>query len=440
MKLEPLLIVIFSFAITQANAQKFLIQEIFHEIGCIEDIHVEGENIYAGLSQNKIQIFENNKWSEEIELSPDFSSLGGITRDENGVIWYASTQGLFSFVNGEIINFNESNSTIPSDNLRTVHSYKDTVWIIENGLEVIKKVGDQFEVVPVFPSPFDFLGDSELIPDGRLVVSSFGKIAIVDGQSVEVFTFNNTEIRDLFLESNGNILITTSRGIDRLNTSTNQIENVIEGDPYSDSDFLVSGIDNEGTLYIEFQSRDLAIIDASGDECIISGFDIEEPNIDKFFNLNDSTLAYFGYSINGSQNECSLIGGPLDVAFDNDFDGFLSDVDCDDENPDINPDATEIPNNGIDEDCDGEDLLSSIDKFSRSKIQVFPNPAIDYIYYQLDETLDVVTSLYNIDGKLLRTATSDSKIKVDDFSRGVYFLEFQEQKTGSSIIEKVIIN
>ena len=43
---------------------------------------------------------------------------------------------------------------------------------------------------------------------------------------------------------------------------------------------------------------------------------------------------------------------------DGDNDGFCGEFDCDDTDPTIFNWAIEIPNDGIDQDCDGEDLIT----------------------------------------------------------------------------------
>ena len=138
---------------------------------------------------------------------------------------------------------------------------------------------------------------------------------------------------------------------------------------------------------------------------------------------------------NGIDDDCNSETPDDDL----DQDGFLLVDDCDDNNPNINPDAEEIANNQIDEDCDGLDLVTSVFELSSSSISIYPNPATDFIKIDVKGKLDFRVKLYDLDGRLIHTATNSSQIMIESFSTGTYLLEIKDLNSSQKIIERMVI-
>ncbi|MEO0728155.1 MAG: MopE-related protein [Bacteroidota bacterium] len=108
--------------------------------------------------------------------------------------------------------------------------------------------------------------------------------------------------------------------------------------------------------------------------------------------------------------------------------------DCDDINASIYPQANEIADNGVDEDCSGVDLFETT--------KIFPNPTSDVLTIHLKRNGRLNVEIYDLSGRLLygsQERLEDNRIFVDMSSlrSGLYLLRLETLDRKEVLVEKV---
>ncbi len=159
--------------------------------------------------------------------------------------------------------------------------------------------------------------------------------------------------------------------------------------------------------------------------------------------LADAELGAFNLASNTTARASDHL--PLIVDFavgetDLDEDGFGSLEDCDDNDPAINPNAEEIANNEIDENCDGLDFITSVNDYNALELNIFPNPTSSFVKIEAEGTYRFNLTIYDAEGQevmKIEALEANDILDVSELGKGVFLL-ILESETGEKVSQRLI--
>ncbi len=194
-------------------------------------------------------------------------------------------------------------------------------------------------------------------------------------------------------------------------------------------------LNRDGVLKFYFDN--IFLPDSTTNEAASNGFVSFKVNASQQISDFDTVLntAYIYFDLN-QPIVTNTVKSTFIEFLDKDQDGFNFYEECDDDNPDVNPSATEIVNNDIDEDCDGADL-TSIHELSDVKFHIFPNPTRDQVWIDVDGQINYRLYLYDVNGIAIQTLDNPVRLDLVDLLSGTYFIKIVDMKSNKSIYDTI---
>jgi hypothetical protein len=197
----------------------------------------------------------------------------------------------------------------------------------------------------------------------------------------------------------------------------------------SAAEVLYDGIDND------CNAATLDTVDADGDG----------ENSDTDCDDSDS-LTYSGAAANDSTTACMT---DADGDGYGDINGTTAGTDCDDSDSMVNPGATEIQNDGIDNDCDPStsDTLSIENHSGLTAIKLYPQPFKDFITISLPKQLQISSleiKIYDLNGRLIINQTKSVNQRtivingLSNLQNATYFMFITNSEGKETIVKQIL--
>ncbi len=148
----------------------------------------------------------------------------------------------------------------------------------------------------------------------------------------------------------------------------------------------------------------------------------------------DDGLEMFTYYLDADEDTYGTPDSFIITCWTTPIVGYVVDsTDCDDTNALINPAADDIANNGIDEDCDGEDLMvGTHSPYDEKSIKIYPNPVAADLMIEYESGGSLKLSILSSEGKVLLDNKEldminfQGRLSLKSYPSGVYFLLFRD--------------
>ena len=197
----------------------------------------------------------------------------------------------------------------------------------------------------------------------------------------------------------------------------------------SATEVLYDGIDND------CNAATLDTVDADGDG------ENSDTDCD---DLDNST--YSGAAANDSTTACMT---DADGDGYGDINGTTAGTDCDDSDSMVNPGATEIQNDGIDNDCDPStsDTLSIENHSGLTAIKLYPQPFKDFITISLPKQLQISSleiKIYDLNGRLIINQTKSVNQRtivingLSNLQNATYFMFITNSEGKETIVKQIL--